>query len=131
MLGLNPYQTKTTSLLQALGISLISESTNIHSLDLLRQCLLSESNTKRFFCYMMTQSSFNNNTLVGRVKKFAVDKNINLLQYVFNDSYRSHVKKASLKSRPKSSGLIDSIRFIINNYYQSNMEILKILLKAF
>ena len=85
----------------------------------------------------MTQSSFNNNTLVGRVKKFAVDKNINLLQYVFNDSYRSHVKKASLKSWPrsKSSGLIDSIRFIINNYYQStsrsNMEILKILLKAF
>ena len=45
MLGLNPYQTKTTPLLQALGISLISESTNIHSLDLLRQCLLSESNT--------------------------------------------------------------------------------------
>ena len=35
-------------------------------------------------------------------------------------------KKASLKSRPKSSGLIDSIRFIINNYYQNNMEILKI-----
>ena len=33
MLGLNPYQTKTTPLLQALGISLISESTNIHSLD--------------------------------------------------------------------------------------------------
>ena len=97
MLGLNPYQTKTTPLLQALGISLISESTNIHSLDLLRQCLLSESNTKRFFCYMMTQSSFNNNTLVGRVKKFAVDKNINLLQYVFNDSYRSHVKKSIFK----------------------------------
>ena len=68
---------------------------------------------------------------MGHVKKFAVDKNINLLQYVFNDSYRSHVKKASLMSRPKSSGLIDSIRFIINNYYQSNMEILKILLKAF
>ena len=66
---------------------------------------------------MMTRSSFNNNTLVGRVKKFAVDKNINLLQYVFNDSYRSHVKKASLKSRPKSSGLIDSIRFIINKVY--------------
>ena len=62
MLGLNPYQTKTTPLLQALGISLISESTNIHSLDLLRPCLLSESNSKRFSCYMMTQPCFNNNT---------------------------------------------------------------------
>ena len=93
VLGLNPYQTKTTPLLQALGVSLISESTNNHSLDLLRQCLLSEFNTKRFSCYMMTQSSFNNNTLVGHVKKLAVDKNKNLLQYVFNDSYHSHAKK--------------------------------------
>ena len=54
------------------------------------------------------------------------------MSYVFNDNYRNTYKK-NLRCHPvdRQNGLIDSIRFILNNYTSVNRNILSILISAF
>ena len=124
------YQTHTTPLLQGVGIPTISQSVNVQSLDLLRQCLLSDSNTSEFYCYLLSQfKSQLSHTLVGRINNFIKDKDIDVLKYVLNNEYRKAIKLRLTKRIP--DGMIDSIRYLLNNYTDNNREILNVLLKVF
>ena len=103
------------------------------SLDLLRQCLLSDSNTSEFYCYLLSQSQSQlSHTLVGRINNFIKDKDIDVLKYVLNNEYRRVIKLRLTKRIPDgTNGMIDSIRYLLNNYTDNNRAILNVLLKVF
>ena len=127
------YQTHTTPLLQGVGIPTISQSVNVQSLDLLCQCLLSDSNTSEFYCYLLSQSQSQlSHTLVGCINNFIKDKDIDVLKYVFNNEYRKAIKLRLTKRIPDgTNGMLDSIRYLLNNYTDNNRAILNVLLKVF
>ena len=92
--GVNPYNSHTGSFLEAICMNKLSHVIDIQSLDLLSQCLMSDSNSRSVYSFMFNDSSDNpDNTLVGRMKIFAKKENFNLCNYIFSDTYRKVVKR--------------------------------------
>ena len=111
----------------------LSHGIDIQSLDLLSQCLMSDSNSRSFYSFMFNDSSDNpDNTLVGRMKIFAKKENFNLCNYIFSDTYRKVVKrKLSHKVAHGVNGYVDSLRYLLNRGTVYNRNLLQLLLKVF
>ena len=132
MLGLPTY-CHNTPLLQALGINRMEHIIQAASLDLLRTSLVSNSATSKCYSFLLgCNSSYTKNTLVGRVRNYCGQNNINVNRYNFNDNYRTLVRK-QLKSHVKDgvNGHIDSIRTCLLNYDWQNRNIVHHLVKPF
>ena len=128
----------TRDLLNATGTPSVTQTINSATLELLRSCILSDSITSAFYCELLnTRSSpMNNKTLVGRAVQFCSDNDIDVLKYVFNDSYSRHVQNDIINNMNmgnNTSGVIDTIRYLLyyNNYDWQKRNILNIMLKAF
>ena len=138
-LGLKP-QTHSTLLLEALNILPIKRTLFVYSLDLMRACLLGNSQCNTFYNYLIKNEAkikmSNNKTLVGRIEKYNSNTsnmcNVNITKYVLNDSYRASVKAKLIKPTLGGvNGIVDSIRTLITNYSSANRDILYNLLKPF
>jgi hypothetical protein len=135
VLGINPRQCHTTPLLQAVGILPVSSSISIQSLDLLRQCLISDVNSSNFYSFILKDcgsDSLTKHILPRRILSLNGCENVQILKYMFNDSYRRKIKR-DLLCHPgeTNAGLVDSIQYILCNYNKQNKRLLNILLKAF
>ena len=107
MLGLNPNRSHTTPLLEALNTENVSKTIFKQSLDLLRRSMLNNYNARSFYSFVLTNSeNFIKNTLVGRLKEYSFQQNINLYRYIFIDSYRKNIK----------SSLSEKVQFGANIY---------------
>ena len=133
-------QTHSTLLLEALNILPIKRTLFVYSLDLMRSCLLGNSQSNTFYNYLIKNeakikmSSYK--TLVGRIEKYNSNTsnmcNVNITKYVLNVSYRASMKAKLTK--PTLGGIkcvVDSIRTLITNYSSANRDILYNLLKPF
>ena len=73
-------------------------------------------------------------TLYGRVSSYCHDKGINLLRYVFSDSYSCEIRhklKHEHIVKLGTNGLIDSIRGLLTNYDITSQFLLNKLLRDF
>ena len=122
----------TTPLLRAINILPISLNIHLESLDLLRKCILSNSLTRYFYCEERHKIV---KTFSGRVAKFCTKYDININKYVFNDNYMLKIKRVIKENyfiKNGTDGLIDSVRGILANDYDTNGNIiLNMLLKSF
>ena len=73
-----------TPVLKAMGISPISTSVAMESLDLIKKCVLNNSIARDFYCktLFMPVKSIHGKTLSDRVLQFAVNNNINILKKI-------------------------------------------------
>jgi hypothetical protein len=132
-LGLNPRRCRTTALLQATKTLPISQTIDIQCLELLRSCLFGSSSAQQFYTHILSENDCHmQRTLLERVSSFCNQTNIDLMKYVFNDTYRNSKKCILQEHLPGGqNGLIDSIRYILNNYSYNNKKLLSIMLNAF
>ena len=79
-----------TPLLLATTSRPISQSICMESLDLLKRCILNDSLTKDFYCYVLNDG--NCSTLSGALGYFVNNTTCDILQYVFNNTYARYVK---------------------------------------
>ena len=110
----------------------ILNSFDKYSLDLLKQCrpMLSNSAASCFYTHLYNENNQSRlkNTLFLRVNNICIKQNINVIKYVFNDSYALGVRR-KFKNVTKSgvNGFIDSIRYLLLNYnYENRSLIMKI-----
>ena len=96
----------------------ILNSIEKYSLDLMKQCMLSSAAS----CFYTQLNNENNqshlkNTLFLRVNSVCIKQNINVIKYVFDDSYAFSVRR-KFKNVTKSgvNGFIDSILYLLLNY---------------
>ena len=106
----------------------------MESLDLLKRCILNDSLTKDFYCYVLNDG--NCSTLSGRMRLFCEQYNIDILQYVFNDTYARYVKNifdTLFFINTGCDGVIDSIRSLLysGHYDETKRQLLKRLLQSF
>ena len=90
--------------------------------------LLSDANAQQFYVNVLSNhAGYVKNTLIDKVLSICNKQKIDFMSYVFNDNYRNTYKK-NLQYQPVDgqNGLIDSIRFILNNYTSVNRNILSI-----
>ena len=133
MLGLNQNRSHTTPLLETLNTKNVSQTIFKQSLDLLRRSMLNNSNARSFYFFVLTNSeNFIKNSLIGRLKEYSFQQNINLYRYIFFYSYRKNIKSSlSEKVQFGANGLTDSVRYLLNNYTKSKRKLLSLLLKSF
>jgi hypothetical protein len=133
LLGLR-CSSHTTPLLQALSIDPISMSVGLNSLNLLRSCLLYNSSASHFYAYLLhCKSEVTKKTLVGRVHEYTSQNDINLLEFILCNKYRSTVlKSAKCNVNIGTDGIVDSARFLLsNNYVDHARDTLQLLVKSF
>ena len=97
------------------------------SLDLLRNCVRSDSATSKFYCYLLCTANKNhvNKTLVGRVLKCC-----NIFNYLFDNEYRLIKKKYLSKYLPDGvNGVVDTFRYLFKNYTSYNRDLAQNILK--
>ena len=87
--GLSQF-VRTTPLLKATGISTISATVYLQSLDLLKSCVLSDSVAHDLYSFILHRD--NNRTLAGRVAEYCNIKNVNLNKYIMCDDYAKSIK---------------------------------------
>ena len=112
----------------------ISQSIRMESLDLLKRCILNDSLTKDFYCYVLNDG--NCSILSGRMRLFCEQYNIDILQYVFNDTYARYVKNtfnSMFFIKTGCDGVIYSIRSLLysGHYDETKRQFLKRLLQSF
>ena len=135
-----PYSSRTTPILQSLFIDPVFISVKKSELDLLQQCLLSDSATQSFYHYLF--SVWNNgerkllsNTLLYRVLSYCDIKHINFTKYITNDVYKKCIKGSISAAYndivPGTNGLVDSLRNLFSNYNSDSRTITSLLTKSF
>ena len=135
-----PYSSRTTPILQSLFIDPVSISVKKSEIDLLQQCLLSDSPTQSFYHYLF--SVWNNgerkllsNTLLYRVLSYCDIKHINFAKYITNDVYKKCIKGSISAAYndivPGTNGLVDSLRNLFSNYNSDSRTITSLLTKSF
>ena len=123
-----------------LSIDPVSISVKKSELDLLQQCLLSDSATQSFYRYLF--SVWNNgerkllsNTLLYRVLSYCDIKHINFTKYISNDVYKKCIKGSISAAYndivPGTNGLVDSLRNLFSNYNSDSRTITSLLTKSF
>ena len=136
ILGLK-YNTRTTPLLEAINLSLVSKTVESMSLDLLRKCMVSDSQTHKFYFHMLRtsrkgQKKLIKNTLFHRTLLTCKNNNINLSNYVLDKHYAGRRKYLfNTKITSGQDGLIDTIRNCLLFYDSDKRTFLNILLKSF
>ena len=123
-----------TPVLKAMGISPISTSVAMESLDLIKKCVLNNSIARDFYCktLFMPVKSIHGKTLSDRVLQFVVNNNINILKYIFDKKYSSNIKNCiNRRVKDGEDGTVDSIRGIFNNYGPQENTLLNLILKSF
>ena len=92
---------------------------------------------QKFYCMLMNEPTVRqvaSKMFYGRVSSYRHDKGINLLRYVFSDSYTfeiTHKLKHEHIVKLGTNGLIDSIRGLLTNYDITSQFLLNNLLRAF
>ena len=84
--GLGSY-CHTTPLLKTINLLPVSLNIKLDSLDLLRNCVLSDSITRDFYSNLLHLNNMklcSSKTLVGRVYSFCVEKDIDFKKYLLN-----------------------------------------------
>ena len=103
-------------------------------LSLLKPCVLNKSNTGVFYRALL-ESSRNkaiSRTLMGRAFAFAQCNKIDLYKYIFSDHYQISTMRQSKSFFPDgTSGIVDSVRYIMCNYNNENQKLLGQLLQSF
>ena len=131
-LGLSKW-CHSSSLLQAVGILPLSVDINLQTMDLLKKCVITNSLARSFYSGLLC-SCDTSNTIVSKCRNFSNSNKINLIQYIFNDSYAYSSKKSFLnkyKCTPGKDGLVDTIGTLLNDYTDENVKVLNLLLKSF
>ena len=103
-------------------------------MDLLKSCVLSDSVAHDLYSFILHRD--NNRTLAGRVAEYCNMKNVNLNKYIMYDDYAKSIKDKLIRDNimvePSVNGVVDSIKYIIYNDYDSYSHmLLKYLLNAF
>ena len=103
-------------------------------MDLLKSCVLSDSVAHDLYIFFLHKD--NNRTLAGRVAEYCNMKNVNLSKYIMCDDYAKSIKDKLIRDNimvePSVNGVVDSIKYIIYNGYDSYSHmLLKYLLNAF
>ena len=92
------------------------------------------SGASDFYKHMFnSQGSASLRTLVGRASYFARQNNINVIDFMLNNSYRSSMLN-SIKGYvvPGTDGFIDSVRLLLSNYYVDHArDTLQLLVNSF
>ena len=100
-------------------------------MDLLKSCVLSDSVTHDLYSFILHRDN-NSWTLAGRVAEYCNMKNVNLNKC---DDYAKSIKDKLIRDimvEPSVNGVVDSIKYIIYNGYDSYSHmLLKYLLNAF
>ena len=61
----------------------ISNTIRVYSLDLLRRCVLSNSQTRPFYCHLLKEKNkYTQKTLIGRTANISNQNGVNLLKYI-------------------------------------------------
>ena len=123
----------TRPLLEAVKIMPTSTQVLINGLDILKQCVFSNSIAQDFYCKLLSHGC-DKRTLVGRSVKFASDNNFDLHRYIFDDTYTKVIKSKLYGKyivKHGKDGLIDTIRHLLSNCDNDNRRFLELLLKAF
>lgn len=129
-LGLRKFS-RTSPLLEALGINTIQETVGSSCMKLLRSCITFASNAKNFYSYLLCQPlTSSSNTLVNRAMNFARESDIDFNLFLFNDSYFNAYKKRK-NAYDSDNGLIDSIRTLLTDYSMNSRAILQLLVNPF
>ena len=110
ILGLS-HSSRTTPILNTFNMDNILYSIDKYSLDLLKQCMLSNSAASCFYTHLYNENNQSRlkNTLCLCVNNICIKQNINVIKYVFNDSYALGVRR-KFKNVTKSgvNGFLDS-----------------------
>ena len=129
-LGLSKW-CHSSSLLQALGILPLSVDINLQTMDLLTKSVITNSLARSFYCGLL-RSCDTSNTTLSKCRNFSNNNRINLIQYIFNDSYAYSFKKAFLnkyKCTHGRDGLVDTIDTLLRDFTVKSSEfIAKIIL---
>ena len=129
----------TTPLLKTINLLPVLLNIKLDSLDLLRNCILSDSITRDFYSHLLHLNNMklcSSKTLVGRVYSFCVEKDIDFKKYLLNNNYmyktKAHLKK-SYFVKLGVDGLFDTLRSLMfnNNYDTWSNNMANLLLKAF
>ena len=127
VLGLH-RSSRTTPLLGAMDILPVSTLIMKESLGLFKSCLKSSSVTRNFYSVILAQCQMDNNlykTLAGRVLTFLRNKDILLCDFLLH----KNLKNIFCPNTP--CGIIDTVKFLLNNYDCDNHSLLQMLLKSY
>ena len=127
VLGLH-RSSRTTPLLGAMNILPVSTLIMKESLGLFKSCLKSSSVTKNFYSVILAQCQMDNNlykTLAGRVLTFLRNTDISLCDFLLH----KNLKNIFCPNTP--CGIIDTVKFLLNNYDCDNHSLLQMLLKSY
>ena len=106
----------------------------VNSLNLLRTCLLYSSNATWFYSKLLyCDYKHAEKTLVGRVRDFAREHDVDILRYIVDKGYKN-VTSQDLKRGvvTGSDGTIDSIRMLLDNYFVDGArDIVQLLVSSF
>ena len=108
-LGLSHYS-KTTPLIQALGIKPVRNQVAAAERRLVKTCILSSSATRDFYTYVCQPQNYTPNTLVHRV---------------YNQNSRNSNNDMTC------DGIIDSVKFLLADFNDFNRLLLAMLLRSF
>ena len=109
VLGLRSF-CRNTPLLQALRIKTVSETICGTQRDIVKSIMRNDSRGLKFYSYLLSIDYTDAHTVFGNVYKNCLDNNISLVNYIYNDSYSSQIKRAMPYCE---DGLIDSVKLVL------------------
>ena len=129
MLGLGSF-CKNTPLFQAVMMQKISDIIDFNNLTLLSNIFNSHSGTTGFNMDQLCNKFECSNT---RVNKICMRKNINIVKFIFDNKYKTVIKKEFFKNVPKGcNGIVDSLIYVLSKAESNeNVQVLKLLLTSF
>ena len=132
MLGLGNF-CKNTPLFQAVMMQKISDIIDFNNLTLLSNIFNSHSGATGFNLDQLCNKFECSNTLYSRVNKICMRKNVNIVKFIFDNKYKTVVKKGFFKNVPNgSNGIVDSLCYVLSKAEsKENVQVLKLLLKSF
>ena len=132
MLGLGNF-CKNTPLFQAVMMQKISDIIDFNNLTLFSNIFNTHSGATGFNLDQLCNKFECSNTLYSRVNKICMRKNVNIVKFIFDNKYKTVVKKGFFKNVPYgSNGIVDSLRYVLSKAEsKENVQVLKLLLKSF
>ena len=132
MLGLGNF-CKNTPLFQAVMMQKISDIIDFNNLTLFSNIFNTHSGATGFNLDQLCNKFECSNTLYSRVNKICMRKNVNIVKFIFDNKYKTVVKKGFFKNVPNgSNGIVDSLRYVLSKAEsKENVQVLKLLLKSF
>ena len=92
----------------------------------------SHSAGRTFILVMLRKNCVCPHLLINRVRQTCIRKNINFIKVICSDTYCKQTKTNLLcQTKTGVNGIVDSLRILLNNKKQKNIDLIPLLLKSF